>query len=40
VSVFPQYQHSWWADADFNYIFERDDDTVKFGLNVYLGRLR
>jgi opacity protein-like surface antigen len=48
VSIFLQYQHSWWEDAHFNtppsspafnYTFERDDDTIKFGLNVYLGRL-
>jgi opacity protein-like surface antigen len=47
VSVFLQYQHSWWSDADFNkpasspafnYTFERDDDTLKLGLNVYLTR--
>lgn len=46
MSVFLQYQHSWWQDADFNrpasspnfnYTFKRDDDTIKFGLNVYLG---
>jgi opacity protein-like surface antigen len=47
VSVFLQYQHSWWSDADFNkpasspafnYTFEHDDDTLKLGLNVYLTR--
>jgi hypothetical protein len=47
VSIFFQYQHSWWSDADFNkpasspafnYTFERDDDTLKLGLNVYLTR--
>jgi len=46
MSVLLQYQHSWWQDADFNrpasspnfnYTFKRDDDTIKFGLNVYLG---
>jgi hypothetical protein len=47
VSLFLQYQHSWWSDADFNkpasspafnYTFERDDDTLKLGLNVHLTR--
>jgi opacity protein-like surface antigen len=47
VSVFLQYQHSWWQDADFNkpassptfnYTFEREDDTIKLGLNLYFGR--
>jgi opacity protein-like surface antigen len=46
VSVFVQYQHTWWQDAHlnnpaaspgFNYTFHREDDTVKFGLNFYLG---
>lgn len=46
VSLFVQYQHTWWADAHldrptasplFNYEFRREDDTVKFGVNIYLG---
>jgi hypothetical protein len=45
VSVFVQYQHTWWQDAHldtpaasprFNYAFRREDDTVKLGLNFYL----
>ncbi len=45
VSVFLQYQHTWWDTANFNtpassppfnYAFRRDDDTIKFGVNVYL----
>jgi opacity protein-like surface antigen len=49
VSVFFQYQHTWWADANFNtptsspafnYTFRREDDTVKFGLNFYFGQTR
>jgi hypothetical protein len=44
ISVFLQYQHTWWADAkldrpaaspSFNYRFSREDDTFKFGLNFY-----
>jgi hypothetical protein len=44
VSVFFQYQHTWWADAHldrpvaspfFNYTYKREDDTVKVGLNFY-----
>lgn len=48
VSVFLQYQHSWWADAHldtpaasplFNYTFRRDDDTFKLGVVVrFAGR--
>jgi hypothetical protein len=45
VSVFAQYQHTWYATANFNtpasspafnYAFKRDDDTVKVGINFYL----
>ena len=45
MSVFFQYQHTWWQDAKlnspaaspgFNYVFKREDDTVKVGVNVYL----
>jgi hypothetical protein len=46
VSVFVQYQHTWYDTANFNtpmpasplfnYAFKRDDDTVKLGVNVYL----
>jgi hypothetical protein len=45
VSVFLQYQHTWWDTANFNtpasspgfnYAFRRDDDTVKLGVNIYL----
>jgi hypothetical protein len=45
VSIFAQYQHTWYdtakfdtpaASPAFNYAFKRDDDTIKFGLNVYL----
>jgi len=44
VSLFAQYQHTWYADANFNtpassplfnYAFRRDDDTLKFGFNIY-----
>jgi hypothetical protein len=47
VSVFAQYQHTWWSTANFNtptsspgfnYAFKRDDDTIKLGFNVYLSR--
>jgi hypothetical protein len=45
VSVFMQYQHTWWGTANFNtptsspffnYAFQRSDDTIKLGVNVYL----
>jgi hypothetical protein len=45
VSMFLQYQQTWYSTANFNtptssptfnYAFKRDDDTVKLGLNVYL----
>jgi len=44
ISLFAQYQHTWWTDANFNmpasspgfnYAFRREDDTVKFGVNFY-----
>jgi hypothetical protein len=46
VSVFAQYQHTWWADANltqpaaspsFNYNFRREDDTLRFGVNLQFG---
>jgi hypothetical protein len=46
VSVFLEYQHTWWQDGQFSapaaspafkYNFKRDDDTFKFGFNVALG---
>jgi hypothetical protein len=46
VSVFAQYQHTWWADANlsrpaaspfFNYNFRRQDDTLRFGVNLQFG---
>jgi hypothetical protein len=46
VSLFLEYQHSWWGDANFNtpaaspffnYTFRREDDVVKFGFTVSLG---
>jgi opacity protein-like surface antigen len=46
LSLFVQYQHTWWQDAHldrpaasplFNYAFRREDDTVKFGVNIYFG---
>jgi hypothetical protein len=45
VSLFLEYQHTWWQDANFNqpaasplfnYKFKREDDTVKFGFTVSL----
>ena len=47
VSVFLQYQHTWWSTANFNtptsspffnYAFKREDDTFKLGVNVYMSR--
>jgi hypothetical protein len=44
VSLSLEYQHTWWqtahyntpaASAPFNYAFQRQDDTVKVGFNVY-----
>ena len=46
VSVFAQYQHTWWSIANFNtpisspafnYAFRREDDTIKLGVNFYFG---
>jgi hypothetical protein len=46
VSLFAEYQHTWWQDANFNrpatspffnYTFARQDDVVKFGFTVALG---
>ena len=45
VSLFAEYQHTWWQDAHFNtpaaspffnYNFRREDDVVKFGFTVSL----
>jgi hypothetical protein len=45
VSLFAEYQHTWWQDANFNapaaspffnYTFVRQDDVVKFGFTVDL----
>jgi hypothetical protein len=45
VSLFLEYQHTWWQDATFNapaaspafnYTFRREDDVVKFGFTVSL----
>jgi opacity protein-like surface antigen len=46
ISLFAQYQHTWYANANFttptpasplfNYAFSRQDDTIKFGVNVHL----
>jgi hypothetical protein len=44
ISVFAQYQHTWWSNANFNtpasspafnYAFRREDDTIKLGVNFY-----
>jgi hypothetical protein len=46
VSVFAQYEHTWWSNANFNtptsspafnYAFRREDDTIKLGVNFYFG---
>lgn len=46
VTLFAQYQHTWWNNADFNrptsspafnYAFQREDDTFKLGVNFYFG---
>ena len=43
MSVFLQYQHTWWGTANFNtptssplfnYAFKREDDTIRLGVNV------
>jgi hypothetical protein len=47
VSVFLQYQHTWWGAANFNtptsspffnYAFKREDDTIRLGVNIHLSR--
>jgi hypothetical protein len=49
VSVFAQYQHTWWSNANFNtptsspafnYTFRREDDTIKLGVTSTSVRLR
>ena len=44
VSLFVEYQHTWWQDAQFNtptsspffnYNFQRGDDTIKVGFSIY-----
>jgi hypothetical protein len=44
VSLFAEYQHSWWQNAQFNspaaspgfnYSFRRQDDVVKLGFNIH-----
>jgi hypothetical protein len=44
LSVFAQYQHTWWNTANFNtpasspafnYAFKREDDTFKLGVNFH-----
>jgi hypothetical protein len=46
ISLFAQYQHTWWSNANFNtptsspafnYAFRREDDTIKLGVNFYFG---
>jgi hypothetical protein len=46
ISLFAQYQHTWWGSADFNtpasspafnYAFRREDNTFKLGVNFYFG---
>ncbi len=46
VTLFAQYQHTWWRTANFyapasspafDYAFKREDDTVKLGVNFYFG---
>jgi hypothetical protein len=46
ITLFAQYQHTWWSTANFNapssspgfnYAFRREDDTVKLGVNFYFG---
>jgi hypothetical protein len=45
IALFAQYQHTWYANANFNtptsspafnYAFRRDDDTIKLGVTIYL----
>jgi opacity protein-like surface antigen len=44
VALFVQYQHTWWDEAKldrpaasplFNYDYKRDDNTIRFGFNIY-----
>jgi opacity protein-like surface antigen len=44
VALFVQYQHTWWDEAKldrpaasplFNYNYKRDDNTIRFGFNIY-----
>jgi len=46
LSLFAEYQHTWWDDAHFNaptaspgfnYTFRRQDDLVKLGVNLSFG---
>ena len=46
LSLFAEYQHTWWQDANFNapaaspaftYNFRRQDDVIKVGINIALG---
>jgi hypothetical protein len=46
VSIFAQYQHTWWSNANFNtptsspafnYAFRREDDPIKLGVSFYFG---
>jgi hypothetical protein len=46
VTLFAQYQHTWWRTANFyapssspafDYAFKREDDIVKLGVNFYFG---
>ena len=46
VTLFAQYQHTWWRTANFlapssspafDYAFKREDDTVKLGVSFYFG---
>jgi hypothetical protein len=46
ISLFTEYQHSWWGDAKFNqppaspffnYTFRREDDLVKVGFTIPIG---
>jgi hypothetical protein len=49
VSIFTQYQHTWWSSANFNrpasspsfdYAFKREDDTIKLGVTMNLSNSR
>ncbi|PWT86522.1 MAG: hypothetical protein C5B57_00920 [Blastocatellia bacterium] len=46
MSLFLEYQHTWWQDAHFdrpaasplfNYTVHREDNTIKFGFNIPIG---